>query len=181
MKKGITLLLAAIIVLSLTACSGTAAESFFQSDTPVSETPSETMQPVSPSPTVEPTEELVEDSDVSSEEPEAVSESVQEPVPMADSAEPPANVAPAGIRPEFKEAMDSYEAFFDEYIEFMETYESSNNSMEMLLDYTKYMAQYAETMEKLDEIGEEEMSDEELAYYTETMLRINEKLLATAQ
>ena len=55
-----------------------------------------------------------------------------------------------GIRPEFKEAMDSYEAFFDEYIAFMKEYANAGpeDMLDMMGDYTEYLKQYAEAMEK---------------------------------
>ena len=83
-----------------------------------------------------------------------------------------------GIRPEFKEAMDSYEAFFDEYIEFLESYDA--NDMSMLLEYTSFLSQYSETMGKLEDIDESELSPEEDAYYLEVMLRIDQKLITVA-
>lgn len=82
-----------------------------------------------------------------------------------------------GMRPEFKEAMDSYEAFFDEYCEFMKKYSESANPVGMLADYTEYMNKYTDAMGKMSEIGNETMSNEELQYYTEVMARINEKLV----
>ncbi len=84
------------------------------------------------------------------------------------------------IRPEFKEAMDSYEAFFDEYCEFMKKYMESDDLLSMMTDYASYMAQYSETMDKLEKMGEEEMSDAESAYYLEVMTRINTKLMEVA-
>jgi len=85
-----------------------------------------------------------------------------------------------GIRPEFKEAMDSYEAFFDEYCEFMEEYKTSSDPASMLADYTDMMQKEVDALTKLDEIGSQEMSDEELVYYTEVMGRINQKLASAA-
>lgn len=81
-----------------------------------------------------------------------------------------------GMRPEFKDAMDSYEAFFDEYCEFMKKYSESTDTLEMLTDYTEYLTKYADTMIKLDEIENGDMTDAELKYYTEVMGRINQKL-----
>lgn len=81
-----------------------------------------------------------------------------------------------GIRPSFKEAMDSYEAFFDEYCDFMKKYNDNPSSPTLLADYAKFATQYAETMDKLDSMGEEDMSPQELQYYTDTMNRINTKL-----
>lgn len=82
-----------------------------------------------------------------------------------------------GMRPEFKEAMDSYEAFFDEYCAFMKKYNSSSNPSSMLSDYMSFMSRYTETMTKLNEISDDEMNNAELLYYTEVMARINQKLL----
>lgn len=90
-------------------------------------------------------------------------------------------VSVSGIRPEFKAAMDSYEAFFDEYIAFMERYENSNNPMSMLTDYSNYMRKYTETMVALSQINDGTLSTEELAYYVEVNSRITQKLLIASQ
>ena len=82
-----------------------------------------------------------------------------------------------GIRPEFKEAMDSYEKFFDEYVAFMKAYMDSDDPISMMGEYTTMMQQYVETMGELEDIDEDELSDEEALYYAEVMLRINQKLL----
>ncbi len=82
-----------------------------------------------------------------------------------------------GMRPEFKEAMDSYEEFFDEYCEFMKKYNSSSDPSSMIGDYLSFMSRYTETMAKLDAINDDELNYVELAYYTEVMARINQKLL----
>lgn len=80
------------------------------------------------------------------------------------------------IRSEFKEAMDSYEKFFDEYTEFMKSFAESGDSLSMLTDYMEFLDQYTETMEAMGELGEEDMSTEEAAYYLEVTTRINQKL-----
>ena len=85
-----------------------------------------------------------------------------------------------GISPEFKAAMDSYEAFFDEYIAFMERYANSDGDLSLLTDYMEYMSQYTETMEKLNSIEENELTSAELLYYSEVMSRISQKLLAAS-
>ena len=84
-----------------------------------------------------------------------------------------------GIRPEFKEAMDSYEAFFDEYIEFMTEYANADATdlLEMLADYTEYMKQYVETMKEFEDLENEDMTTEEALYYAEVASRISRKLL----
>lgn len=82
-----------------------------------------------------------------------------------------------GMRPEFKEAMDSYEDFFDEYCNFMKKYSESSDDLSLLADYTNYMSKYADTMAKLDALENEDLNDAEMKYYIEVMNRINEKLL----
>ena len=99
----------------------------------------------------------------------------------AEQPETETDSSAEGVRPEFKEMMDGYEAFFDEYIEFMQAYQQTDgNSVEMLAKYADFMSQYAQTMEQMDQVGEEEMSNEELLYYTEVTTRISQKLLAAA-
>ena len=87
----------------------------------------------------------------------------------------------SGISPEFKAAMDSYEAFFDEYIAFMQKYSNSDDPAGMLMDYSNYMLKYADAMEKLNQMDTEEMTIEEQAYYIEVMARIQKKLLESSQ
>lgn len=93
----------------------------------------------------------------------------------------PAPTAPTGIRTEFKEAMDSYEAFFDEYVDFMEKYTNSTNPAGMLTDYSNYMAKYSDAMAALSRVNDGTLSNEELAYYIEVQSRINQKLLLVGQ
>ena len=89
-------------------------------------------------------------------------------------------VDPALVTPEFKEMMDSYEAWFDTYIEFMTEYKNSKNPADMMLQYAKFLAEYAEMIEKIDSVDEEELSAADLAYYMEVTARIYRKL-ATIQ
>ncbi len=80
------------------------------------------------------------------------------------------------VSPEFKEMMDSYEAFFDEYVEFMKKYQNSNDVAGMMTEYAEYMTKYADYMKKLDDLDEDEMTVAEAAYYTEVNARIMKKL-----
>ena len=86
-----------------------------------------------------------------------------------------------GIHRDFKEAMDSYEEFFDEYVAFMKKYEKSDNPMSMFSDYTKFMSQYSETMQKLDEWKSKDLNTKEAAYLLDVTNRINKKLLEVAE
>lgn len=100
---------------------------------------------------------------------------------IQDSEESPTTMSVNGIRPEFKEAMDSYEAFFDEYVTFMNKYTESNNAASMLTDYANYITKYADTMNKMSALGDSELSTTETAYYVEVTARINKKLLEAIQ
>lgn len=111
-------------------------------------------------------------------EPSAEAGSTPESTPVP-SATPEASSAPAsGIRPEFKEAMDSYAAFFDSYCDFMRSYDSSD--LTMMTKYAEFMSQYADTMAKLDAVDESELSPEEEDYYIQTMAHINDELAKLA-
>lgn len=80
------------------------------------------------------------------------------------------------VTPEFKAAMDSYEKFVDEYVVFVEKYKESGSPASMMSEMADYMTKYAETMQKIDDIDEENLSTEDWAYYTKVAARIMEKL-----
>lgn len=103
--------------------------------------------------------------------PEATPEPTPEPIEEKNEL--------TGIRPEFKEAMDSYEAFFDKYIDFMNRYENADTTelMNMMTDYLQYMTDFVETMEEMEEMEDEEMSTEEALYYAQVTSRISRKLM----
>lgn len=83
-----------------------------------------------------------------------------------------------GIRPEFKEAMDTYEAFFREYVDFMKRYmdAEADEMIGMLADYTDYLTKYAEAMEEFEALEDNEMSFEESMYYIDVTYRIADML-----
>lgn len=83
------------------------------------------------------------------------------------------------VDPTFKATMDSYEAFFDEYIEFMAMYKNSSSTPELLAQYTDYMSRFNDTMSKLNSLDESNLSEADLSYYVEVNARILQKL-ATA-
>ena len=76
--------------------------------------------------------------------------------------------------------MDSYEAFFDEYLEFMERMDEEDGGFDILFRYADMLARYAEVMESLDAVGEEELSTADELYYLEVLNRINRKLLGAS-
>ena len=82
-----------------------------------------------------------------------------------------------GVSQSFKDSMKEYEDFFDEYVDFMKKYKDEGNPIEMLADYTDMLTQYTDMMAEFENIEDDELSDEELTYYTKVQLRITEKLL----
>ncbi|MDD6489145.1 MAG: hypothetical protein PUG48_04950 [Clostridia bacterium] len=75
----------------------------------------------------------------------------------------------------FKEKMDSYEKFLNEFDDFLDVY-LKTNSLLGYDEYAKYLEQYTETIEKVDEINEDELSDADRAYYLEANDRISKKI-----
>ncbi len=90
----------------------------------------------------------------------------------------PAELAEDGLSPEFIEAMNSYEAFIDEYCVFMKKYaESDGTDLGLLAEYGNYMKKYAEAMEDFGAWDNNQMSEAETAYYLEVQSRAMSKLM----
>ncbi len=81
------------------------------------------------------------------------------------------------VTPSFKKSMDEYEAFFDQYIAFMQTVASGNFSTS---DYLGFMSRYSKAMEAVNSVNENTLSPADKVYYLETMARINTKLTNAA-
>ncbi|NHM14632.1 DUF6591 domain-containing protein [Xiamenia xianingshaonis] len=103
-----------------------------------------------------------------------------ETVEALEAAETAASVVSGGVTPEFKETMDGYEAFFDEYCEFMQAYNDGSPTAEMIAEYASMMTRYAETTAKVEAIDEGSLSTADYAYYVEVMARVDQKLLTVA-
>ncbi len=84
------------------------------------------------------------------------------------------------VTPEFKELMDSYEHFFDEYVDFMKKYKDSTNQISMLADMTEYMTKYSDMLSKLESVDDSELSAADSVYYLEVSRRIMKKLAEIA-
>ena len=80
------------------------------------------------------------------------------------------------VDPDFKKMMDSYEAFFDEYVEFMKKYNNSDDVLSMMDDYSDYLTKYTDYMDKLYNVDAENMSEADAYYYVEVSTRILDKL-----
>lgn len=82
------------------------------------------------------------------------------------------------VTPEFKETMDSYEAFYDDYIDFMQKCNSGEiDLLEMMDNYTKMLTDMEDWTSKIESIDEENLSPADSAYYTLVTLRVSKKLL----
>ncbi len=83
-----------------------------------------------------------------------------------------------GMRPAFKESMDSYEEFMTEYCEFMKKYsESDGTELSLIADYADYMIKYADMMQNFEAWEDGDLNTAELSYYIDIQARINKKLL----
>lgn len=82
------------------------------------------------------------------------------------------------VTPEFKQTMDAYEAFYDDYLAFMNRYNSGEGDvMAMLNDYMTMMSDMEEWTKKIDAIDESKLSPADDAYYLLVTLRIEKKLM----
>lgn len=86
------------------------------------------------------------------------------------------DAAPPGVRPEFKEAVDSYEGFFDEYCSFMERYTKSENPLGMMNDYINFLSRYQTMLQKFSAIANTDMNEAEALYYQRAYERIMRKI-----
>ena len=121
------------------------------------------------------------------EDPKPIEEQHQEIVeepesePEVEEEEPQEKVVDQnGIRPEFKKSMESYEAFFDEYIEFMSSFKYEDAGLSALAKYTEFLTKYEKAMTEMDKIDESELTEAEDKLFLETQLRINNKLAEAA-
>lgn len=93
-----------------------------------------------------------------------------------DVSDATAEVDISGVSPEFKATMDEYEAFFNEYTEYLAAYNADPTSAELLAQYSDMMAQYAETMESMNSIDADDLSPADAAYYMEVTARITREM-----
>ena len=111
-------------------------------------------------------------------------ETKQDEAPQADPEPVPEEkeetVSQNTIRPEVKEAIDAYEAFIDEYCEFMVRYsESDGTDLKILADYAAFIGKLADYENKMDKMADD-LTDAEYWYYVEVLNRCNEKIMKVA-
>ncbi len=96
----------------------------------------------------------------------------------ASSADDKKTADSGEIRSDIKEAIDSYEAFVDEYCEFMASYDSSD--VTQLAKYTSLVTKELEMTNKFKAIEDQDLNDAEESYYIEVQLRCDQKLIDVA-
>ena len=99
---------------------------------------------------------------------------IEEPASIDSNSEVASN---SGLRPEFKEAMDAYEAFYDEYCDFMLEYKENPTDMNLLFKYTEMLTKLTEMDAAFNSWDQAEMTNEELKYYLDVNNRVMQKLL----
>ena len=86
-----------------------------------------------------------------------------------------------GLRPEFKEAMDSYEAFYTEYCNFMKEYSENPTDVTLLAKYTDMLTEAQKMNEAFEAWDEDELNNEELKYYLDVNNRVMKMLVDVAE
>ena len=164
MKKITSIILTLLIVCSLVACGKSSIDNTL--NTTEKDTIPNTTAPISQTATMPTT--LPETTSPTEETLPATTEGTKE------------NATNDSIDAEFKAAMDSYEAFFDEYVAIMKKYKDNPMDMSILADYANYMGQYTDMMQKFEKWENEDLNTAELAYYIDVQARITKKLLEVA-
>lgn len=128
------------------------------------------------------TEDREEEKQTSVEQVEQTEEATEEIEQIEETTETVAEaVVSVALRPEFKEAMDAYEAFMNEYCAFMKKYTANPMDMGLLSDYASYMSKYTDVTNAFAKWESEDMNAAELDYYLEVSLRVSQNLLEAAQ
>lgn len=96
-----------------------------------------------------------------------------------DSAATSESTSDSEVSADLKEMLDSYEAFVDEYVQFMKEYKESGDATSMLASYSEYMQKYSDFMQKVNSVDTSNLSASDYAYYIEVTSRVSQKLLKT--
>ncbi len=83
----------------------------------------------------------------------------------------------SGVSKELKEFLDGYEAFVDEYVEFMKQYQKNPTDLTLLLKYAAIMKKYADFEKALENYDSNKMSVTDSAYYLEVITRCTQKMI----
>ena len=114
---------------------------------------------------------------------DAATETTEAPSETTESTEASAETEPQlvdGMRPGFKEAMDSYEAFYIEYCDFMKKYNEDPTNPLLLVEYMQIISKAEQANIDLEKWDEASMNNTELRYYMDVTGRVAKMLLDVA-
>ena len=98
-----------------------------------------------------------------------------------DSSPESSILSSSSVDPQLKAALDEYEAFVDEYVDFMKKYQADpSNAIGMLSDYTSMLTRLADFSEKINGYDTGSMSKADYAYYLDVLSRVEKKMLDVA-
>ena len=140
---------------------------------PAPETVPETVPTSETVPETVPTSETVPET---SSTPETVPETSSTPETESETTVQVSN----GIRPEFKEAMDAYEAFYKDYCDFMKKYSENPADLSMLTEYASMLVKLNEMNQAFESWDSADMNNEELKYYLDVNNRVTKMLVDVA-
>mgnify|MGYP004534528825 FL=1 len=83
----------------------------------------------------------------------------------------------SGMRPEFKEAMDAYEAFYREYCDLLKKYTENPTDFSILGQYTNMLTKMDEVEKAFEKWDESDLNSEELKYYLDVNNRVMKMLV----
>lgn len=81
-----------------------------------------------------------------------------------------------GMRPEFKEAMDAYEDFYNEYCDFLAKYAKNPTDFSLLGKYAGMLSKAADMDKAFEAWDQDDLNSAELQYYLALSSRVLQKL-----
>lgn len=75
----------------------------------------------------------------------------------------------------WRQVMDGYEAWVNDYVDFMVKYKNSSNKTAMMSDYTRLLNEMTEWLRKIDSI-KDDITTSDMVEYMQILNRINQKI-----
>lgn len=94
--------------------------------------------------------------------------------------EPEKNSAAQGLRPDFKKAMDDYEAFYNQYCDLLKKVNENPLDFSLLQDYSSFLLKADEVDKSFEAWDDSEMTTAEIAYYLDVQNRVMKRCLEFA-
>ncbi|GEM_PF-4962591 len=97
--------------------------------------------------------------------------------PDISSSKPkPESSSASTVTPEFKEKLDGYEEFFNEYIKFLTDYNKAADRTEMVSQLADYETRREQTTNALNAVDRNALSKADAVYYEDVTYRISKKM-----